>query len=182
MTEIKKNESFIPTKNYVIAFFIIIGVILLSWYAFAWYKTIKTNKVAESYLVTEKVVSNEIKSLDELSDILSESPETYYIFISYTGSEDVYNLEKEMAKLISEYNLSDSFYYLNITNIMNDEDYLDKINETLNLKDEKVKQVPTVLYYQDGALVNIINKDDKSMMNIGDFQKMLDVNQIEKDQ
>ena len=44
---IKKNESFIPARNYVIAILIIALIIAATWYGFAWYKVIKENKIAQ---------------------------------------------------------------------------------------------------------------------------------------
>ena len=48
MTKIKKNETFIPVKNYVIAALIVVVMLGLTWYAFAWYKVIQENKVSTS--------------------------------------------------------------------------------------------------------------------------------------
>ena len=73
MTEIKKNERFIPLKNYIISGVIIIGAILLTFYGFEWYKVIKENKVSTSYLIKEKVISKEITDLDELESVLTDN-------------------------------------------------------------------------------------------------------------
>ena len=45
----------------------------------------------------------------------------------------------------------------------------------------KIKEIPTIIYYNDGKVVDIITREDDNMMNIGDFQKLLDVNKIEKE-
>lgn len=181
MTEIKKNERYIPIKNYVIAFFIVCAIVLLTLYIFAWYNVIKENRVSASYLVKEKIISNEIKSLDEVADIFSEVPESYYIYISYTGSEEVYNMERDLKDIIKEYNLSDSIYYLNVTDIKDNENYIDDINESLNLEEKKITQVPTIIYYRNGEAVDIIERKDNNIMNVGDFQKLLDVNKVTKE-
>jgi hypothetical protein len=180
MAEVKKNERFIPTKNYIIAFVLIIGVIAASWYAFAWYKTIQENKLSKSYLVSKKVITNEIESLDKISDILSEAPSQYYLYISYTGTKEIYSLEKGVAKVIKEYNLKDSFYYLNISDIKDDKNYIQKINKALGLEENTITSIPNIVYYEDGQLVDIINKSS-NMMTVGDFQKTLDIHKIEKD-
>lgn len=181
MAEIKKNERFVPTKNYIIAFVLIIGVIAASWYAFAWYKTIQENKLSTSYLISKKIVTNEIESLDKISDILSEAPSNYYLYISYTGTKENYNLEKSISKIIKEYGLHDSFYYLNINDIKEDKDYIDKVNKALGLEENKLKSIPNIIYYEDGEAVDIINKDS-NMLTVGDFQKTLDLQKVKKDQ
>jgi len=184
MTVVKKNERFVPIKNYVIVFLGILITIALVWYGFRWHQVIKEDRISTSYLIKSKVVSNEIQGLDKVEDVLSEVPPSYYLYISYTGSEEIYNMEKELAALINEYKIGDQFYYLNVTKIKNEKDYIDQINKALNFKDKKIANVPTIVYYEDGKVVDMITKKDKNIMNIGDFQKLLDVNKIarEKDQ
>ncbi len=181
MTNVKKNERFIPLKNYVLAVVIVVVIILITCYSFAWYNVFKENKVSTSYLVKEKIVSNEIQSLDELDAIFSEVPESYYVYISYTGSENIYNMEKDLKDLITEYNLNDSIYYLNVTSFKEEDNYIDKINEAFNLEDKKIDQVPTIIYYKNGKAVDIIKRNDNNIMSAGDFQKLLDVNKIPKE-
>lgn len=181
MTNVKKNERYIPTKNYILAAVIVVVMIFLTWYGFAWYSVFKENKVSTSYLVKEKVISNEIKSLSEVSDVFSEAPTTYYLYISYTGSEEIYNMEKDLKGVINEYSLNDTMYYLNITSIKEEKNYLDEINKSLKLDNEKVTSIPTILYFNDGEVVDIIKRSDDNMMNVGDFQKLLDVNKVTKE-
>lgn len=176
-----KNERYIPTKNYVIAFAIIIVMLLLVWYGFQWYKVIEEEKISTSYLVKEKIITNEISDLDRIDDIFSEAPSTYFLYISYTGSEDIYNMEEDLKSLIQEYNLGDMFYYLNVTEIKDNENYLEEINNKLSLDEIKVTQVPTIIYFKDDKAVDIITTDDDNLMDNGDFQKLLDVNKIEKE-
>ena len=181
MTNVKKNERYIPMKNYVLAAVVVVVMILLTWYGFAWYRVLKENKVSTSYLVKEKVISNEIQGLEEVSDVFLEVPDQYFIYVSYTGSEEIYDMEKDLKKVINEYSLNDSIYFLNITSIKDEEDYIDQINKALNLEDEKVSSVPTIIYFQDGEVVDIIQRSDDNMMNVGDFQKLLDVNRVTKE-
>ncbi len=182
MGEIKKNERYFPTKNYLITIGVIIGIILLVWYCFAWYKVYKQDKVSTSYLVKNNIVTNEVNDLNEIGDVFSEAPDEYYIYVSYTGDEDVYEMEKGLAKVIKKYNISDNFYYLNVTSIKNDSNYVDDINKVLGLKDEKIINVPTIIYYKDGVVVKdgVIVRRDNKLMTSADFQKLLDANNIEK--
>lgn len=180
MTDVKKNERYVPMKNYVIAVVVVIGIILITWYGFAWYKVIKENKVSTSYLISEKVISNEINGLEEISDVFSEVPNSYYVYISYTGSEEIFAMEKELSSLIKDYNLNDKFYYFNVTSLKDNDNYLDSINEAFNLEDNKITSIPTIIYFNEGKAVNIIKKENNVLMNAGDFQKMLDVSNIAK--
>lgn len=181
MTNVKKNERYIPLKNYVLAAVVVVVMILLTLYGFAWYNVLKENKVSTSYLVKEKVISNEIQSLEEVSDVFLEAPNSYFIYISYTGSEEIYNMEKDLKKVINDYSLNDSVYFLNVTSIKDEKNCIEEINKTLKLEDQKVSSIPTIIYYNEGKAVDIIERKDNNMMNVGDFQKLLDVNKVTKE-
>ena len=58
MADIKKNERYIPIKNYVIAIVLVIAAIFLTWYGFAWNKVRQENKVSVSYFVKNNIISN----------------------------------------------------------------------------------------------------------------------------
>ena len=179
MTSIK-NERFIPMKNYLIAALLVVVIVLLTWYGFAWYKVAKEKKVSVSYLIEEKVISKEITDLGEAIDVFSETPSSYFLYISYTGNEEIYNMEKKLESLINEYNINDSMYYLNVTNIKDDNNFLEQINTSLALEDVKLTKVPTIVYFYEGKAVDIITREDNNIMNNGDFQKLLDKNNIKK--
>ncbi len=185
MTNVKKNERYIPLKNYVLAAVIVVVIILLTWYGFTWYKVLQEGKVSTSYLVKEKIISNEMKKLEEVSAVLSEAPNKYYLYISYTGSEEIYKMEKDLKGLINEYGINDTMYYLNVTSLKENETYIDEINkvlkEALIFNGDEIKQVPTIVYINDGVVIDIVDRNDDNIMNVGDFQKLLDVNKVAKE-
>ena len=73
--------------------------------------------------------------------------------------------------------MSDSFYYLNIENIMDQDNYLTRLNNAFNT--DKISTVPIILYYKNGELVNTVTRDDDNIINAGDFQKLLDIYEYE---
>lgn len=180
MTKIKKNETFIPVKNYILAAVIVVVIIGLTWYAFAWYNVVQENKVSTSYLVQEKIISKEITDLNEVNNIFSEAPDSYFVYISYTGDEQIYNMEKSLKSVIKSYNLSDNMYYLNVTSIKDEKDYMNKINKALGLTDRKVVKVPTILYFEEGKLVEMTDTKSDLLMTKSDFQKLIILSGIEK--
>lgn len=180
MTKIKKNETFIPVKNYILAAVIVVVIIGLTWYAFAWYNVVQENKVSTSYLVQEKIISKEITDLNEVNNIFSEASDSYFVYISYTGDESIYNMEKSLKSVIKDYNLSDNMYYLNVTSIKDEDNYLDKINQALGLTDRKVVKVPTILYFEEGKLVEMTDTKSDLLMTKSDFQKLIILSGIEK--
>ena len=173
MTKIKKNETFIPVKNYILAALIVVVIIGLTWYAFAWYRVFQENKVSTSYLVQEKYISQEITELSTVSAIFSEVPDSYFVYVSYTGDEQIYNMEKTLKDLIKEYNLSDSLYYLNVTSIKDEENYIDQVNDALGLTDRKLTKAPAILYFYEGKLVEMTDQKNPSLMTESYFQKLI---------
>lgn len=179
MTNIKKNERFIPLKNYIIAIGLVVVIIALTWYGFAWYNLKEEQKVSESYLAKEKVIFKEL-DLNEVSAVFSEPSAEYFVYISYTGDKEIYNMEKELKDVIQDYNLNENMYFLNVTSIKEEDDCIDQINKTLNLEEVKVKKIPTIIYFKAGKAVDIITRKDDNMMNKGDFAQLLEKNNIEK--
>ncbi len=184
MTSIKKNERFIPIKNYVLAGVIVVVVILLAWYAFAWYKVVRDDRLSTSYLVNEKVISKEL-NLEEVSSVFAEPLSDYFIYVSYTGSEDIYKMEKDIEDVIRDYGLNDKLYYLNVSGVKDDEEYVkmvnDSLSEVLDMNGKEISSIPTIIYCSEGKVVDVVSRLDKNIMNVGDFQKLLDRNNIEKE-
>ena len=92
-------------------------------------------------------------------------------------------MEKDLKKLIKEYKLQDKFYYINIDSIKSSDNKISLVNELLGLYDIKVEKVPTIIYVNKDNKVlrnNIITRKDDSLMEVGDFQKLLDINEISK--
>ena len=133
-----------------------------------------------SYLVSSGTISLTIHNLDEVNQVLfsNETPDKYFVLINYTKNEDNYNLEKDLKNIIDNYKLNDSFYYLDVTDLKNsNNNYIDEINKTFKTKD--IKSIPTILYYENGSLKEVVKRIDNNTINAGDFQKLLDIYEFE---
>ena len=178
MPKAKKVKN-IPVKNYYMVIFIIIAVILATLYIFKMYEVKKAEKYQESYLITSETVSLEINDLNEINQVFMEAPETYFVYIGYTKDENVYNFEKELKPIIEEYGLKDVFYYIDATNLKEEDNYLDKLNDSLNLKEDKLDKIPAIIYFNNDTY-EIVKRDDDNMIKAADLGKLLDINNIEK--
>ena len=178
----KNEKRKISLRNYIISIIIFIGVILLTFYIFRWYQVFNNEKITHSYLISSHVISNEINSIDELEDIFSEAPDEYFLYISYTNDKNIYDMEVDLKKVIKKYDLQDKFYYLNIDDIKNNESMLSDLNSALGLNKEKIKNVPSILYFKDHKLVDggIIQKDNNSILQASDLEQFLEEMEIEK--
>ena len=173
--EVAKQK--VSRKRIVIILVIILAFILLGLYIYRWQQVKDEERLSTSYLLASGTVSLEIKNLDEVSQILSESPTEYFVLITYTGNEDAYDLETGIKPIIDDYKLSDSFYYLNIESIMDSDNYLTRLNNAFNT--DEISTVPIILYFKDGELIDTVTRDDDNVINAGDFQKLLDIYEYE---
>lgn len=174
----KEEKRKIPLRNYLIAIGILVAAVLVTLYAFQLFNLYKEEKLAQSYLITNKIISHEISGLDEFKSVNTETPDDFFLFISYTGEQETYDLEVELENVIKDYNLSDYMYYLNVTDLMKNDDYLTKISKAI---DVEVKSVPIIIYYSNGEVVKegIISREDGTMLTAGDFAQYLDKYEID---
>ena len=175
--QVAQAKSRISRKSIYIIIGVILVLILVGVYIYRIQAIREEEKLSTSYLLSSGTVSLEIKNLDEVSQILSESPTEYFVLITYTGNEDTYVLEEGIKPIIDDYKLSDSFYYLNIESIMDSDNYLTRLNNAFNTNE--ITTVPIILYYRDGVLVDTVTRDDDNVINAGDFQKLLDIYEYE---
>lgn len=176
----KKSTRYIPTKNYVIAFLIAAAAIFLVFYIFEWYKVKQIEKYGTSYLIESNTVSMEIKNYKEIPIIFSEAPADYFVFINCLNEKENYKLEKELKKIIDDYDLNDIFYYMNVTKLKEkDANYAKKLNEAFDI-DNKIKNAPTILYYNNNELVEVITSGKNEIISATELKRILDVYEIEK--
>lgn len=173
----KKKTNTIPTKNYILVLFICVFAIFLTYYIFSWIDIFNEKKYEESYLISSKTIGLEVNDISEIENTFTEAPSEYFIYISYRNDENVYKLEKKLKKVIDDYAINDNFYYIDITDLKENANYLDKLNQALGLDDAKITKVPTIIYIKDGEVKKdaIITREDDKMMEAGDFSHLLDM-------
>lgn len=157
--------------------FIILGIVLLLALVIAYIYKVDKNKKLEtyqtSYLVSTGTVSLEIKNIEEVNQVLAESPTEYFVLITYTENEDTYKLETGLKTIIDKYKLSDSFYYFNAKDMINEDNYITRLNSAFNT--DKIEKIPVILYYKDGKIIDTVKRYDNNIINASDFQHTLDM-------
>ena len=171
--EVEVAKQKISPKHIAIIVCVVLVLILLGVYIYHWQEAKENNKLSTSYLLDTATLSLEIKNIDEVNQILTESPTEYYVLITYTGNKENYELEKGLKSIIDRYQLNDSFYYLNIENIKDEDNYLTRLNNAFNT--DKITKVPIILYYKDGKIIDTVSRYDDNTINASDFQKLLDI-------
>lgn len=174
-----KNDKYISPKNYIYAFLILVGGIVLTLYIFEWYQVKQEEKLMTSYLISSNTIESNITDIESLEQITQEAPSSYFIYIGYTGDEDVYNLEKELKRVIDKYKLNDEFYYLDITNLKNkNQEYIKEINSKL---DVDLENVPAIIYVNEGKILdsNVLDGVNDTKLKVSDFEQLLDIYEFE---
>jgi len=174
------KQKKIPSKNYIYALLILVGGIVLTLYIFEWVNVKKEEKLMNSYLITSNTIDSTIKDFDSLNQILKETSSSYFIYLSYTNDEDVYNFEKELKRIIDNYNLSDNFYYMDLTDIKeNNKNYMNEIKNKLEIND--IERVPALIYVHKGKIEksNILDGINNTMLKISDIENLLDIYEYE---
>ena len=165
----KKN---ITLKNYVYTILLFAGIILLILYIFSWYNVKKEERLMNSYLVSSKTIEFKINDLKDLDSILTEAPSTYFVLVSYTNDEKMYNLEKLLKRTIDKYKLNDIFYYIDSSNNKDDINYINDLNKSFKLNN--IESIPTLIYIEDNKIKevinNITNDDFKNLLNKYEFE------------
>ena len=170
----KEEKTTINPRNYLYAFLILVGGILLALYISKWYAVKKEEKLMTSYLITSNTIQNS-NDLNSFSQLIQEMPSSYFVYISYTGNEEVYNLEKNLKMVIDKYNLNDIFYYVDVTNLTGKENYLEEIKSSLKLP--RLKNVPAIIYVDEGKVLesNILDGIKDTNFKINDLEDLLSV-------
>lgn len=171
----KKNKN-IPPRNYLIVFFLCLAAIFVTIYIFQWKEYNENELTSKSYLVSTSTVSLIINTLDELETTLFEKPNNLFIYTGYTGDIDEYYLEEDLKSIIDDYSLADQFYYLDITNLLDDEDFL---NDLSNVLSTEISSYPVIIYISDDEVINKIDSDDE-IIEANDFLKLLEIYEFEK--
>lgn len=174
MAKRKLNKP-ISIKKYIIAVIVVLAIIFIGLYVHKWQQVKEEEKYLVSYLISTNTISFEMNDLEEITSILSETPNKYFIYISYTKDKDVYNLEKKLKPIIDDYALQSSFYFLNITEIKKSiPDYKNKIAEQLNISKDELNDIPVILYFEDGNLVQKIHteKEFETFLEDKDFRSL----------
>ena len=176
----KKEESKISPEQlkrlYLIGIIVVLTVVLVVVYFYRVNSARNREKMQESYLLSTQTLSLEIKNLEEVNQILSEAPNEYFVLVSYADNKDTYTLETGLKSIIDNYSLSDRFYYFDATDLIKEDNYLERINNAFDTN--LISSLPVILYYKDGNLTEVVLRSDNNPINAGDFQKILDIYDI----
>ena len=172
----KAEPNLLGPSRYIGIAIALLSVILIALTLAIKFGSTQNIDYSKSYLVDKKIAT-EIKCNDLSNAITGEES---FIFVTTLNDENEYKLEKDLKKVIGENRLNDKFYvYVDDPSCGSLSDIT--TNASINLKlQEKITQVPTILYYKDGSLVDYVERVDKNMIEAADFVQLLDIYELTK--
>lgn len=160
--------------NYLRLLLILIAVILLTIMVCNLYRNHEENKGKESYLA--KYIPN-IKC-SEISNAVTELNSNSFLYLTFTGSKDIYNLERELKREIKKNNLEDNIIYVDCTDNLNSDRSVTYVNELFKVGEDTIK-VPAIIYFKDNNPKDYIDSKDRFIKG-ADFAQLLDKYEIKE--
>ena len=155
----KKSNKNISSRNYFIVMVVSVLIIVVVLYARTFYLNYKNNKVNVSVFNDQKI--NQINS-DDFDFALSEISSEIILYVSYTGSSEIRNMESKLYKEIEKKNLTDKIIYWNVTNSKNSE-YIETLRKRFPEIKDQINSAPLFIYIKDGKGVEAMSSELKNV-------------------
>lgn len=168
----KKKE--IPSKNYIIVIIVTILVVLLMIFIRTFYLNYKSSKLSESIFSSQTV--NQIH-MDDFDFAIREVSNSI-LYVSYTGSNEIYSMEKKLYKELENNNLLDKIIYLDITKYTKGNKYINILKNKFPNIDNEINSAPMFIYIKDGAAVEAMSSEIK-MIDYKTVNKLVNKYEIE---
>ena len=162
-------------KNYILLLLIIIvGVFIMTSIGII-YKKVDNSKENKSY-ISNKVNKYEYKDIESC---MNEIKNNGYLYLIYSESKNIYNLEKYIYKTLKNNKLSDKFIYINCTDNINDKKIINDLNDKLSIITDNEIVLPAIIYYKNEKPVDYI--DSTNQILTGDkFVQLMDKWEVNK--
>lgn len=166
------NKRVIPRKNYLILLGVIVLVFTACLASYNLYNIYQENKIKNSPLSQTEIL------YEDLKNATVEINADTFLVISYVEDEQVYKNEIEIKNMLKKQDLLDNVMYLNVTEYMLEEGFIQELNTVLKLKDNlTIETLPAIVYYKDGEAVKTIDSKD-GLLNVGNFQQLIDMYEL----
>ena len=158
----------IPKKNYYIVAIVSVLVIALTLYVRVMYLNYTNNKVEEGIFYDKAI--NQINK-EDFDFAMGEANEAI-MYVSYTDAKDVKKMEKRLYKEIESKNLLDKIIYLDITNMLENDEYITFLGNKFPNISIDIHKAPMLIYIVDGKAVEVIDSS-KKMIDYETFNELV---------
>lgn len=155
----RKSNKNVSSRNYFIVMVVSVLIIVVVLYARTFYLNYKNNKVNVSVFNDQKI--NQINS-DDFDFALSEISSEIILYVSYTGSSEIRNMESKLYKEIEKKNLTDKIIYWDVTNSKNSE-YIETLRKRFPEIRDQINSAPLFIYIKDGKGVEAMSSELKNV-------------------
>ena len=163
-------------KNYIKLIVLILGTVLITLLICNLYRNYDGNKANTSYI--SKYVS--VVYYNELPNYITELSSNSLLYVSYIGDKDIYNLEKQMKKVLKNTNLEDNFTYLDVTENIGENKTILGFNKNVGIVDTKVIKFPAIIYFKDSVPIDYIDSTD-GLFDAGKLTQLIEKYELESD-
>lgn len=162
-------------KNYILLLLIIILAVFIMTSIGIIYKKVDNSKENKSYI--SNIVNN--YEYKDIESGMNEIKDNGYLYLTYIGSKNIYNLEKYIYKTLKNNKLSDKFIYINCTDNINDKKIINDLNDKLSIITDNEIVLPAIIYYKNEKPVDYI--DSTNQILTGDkFVQLMDKWEVNK--
>lgn len=164
----------IPAKNYIIVLVVSLLVIVVSLYARTFYLNYREN--ARNTTVFHDKTIKQVNT-EDIGFALSEMSEAI-LYVSYTGDSDIHDIEKKLLKEIKKQNLIEKIVYWDVTNLLDNNEYLKILKEKYPSIEEQITAAPLFLYVKGGEPIEAMSSELKNI-DVNVFNKLIETYDIE---
>ena len=164
----------IPQKNYVITAVIsILTFTIVGYFAF-WYTEIKEDSHNNSIMTGYLLEIGEASLIDNLNNYLLDNQNTV-LYMAYGNNISVKNFEDEFKQFINDYNIKQSFIYIDL-NKVEDKKFISEFKNNFfaeKLMNKEVVKQPNLFVFKEGKIDSILYYV-KQPINITDVKIFLE--------
>ena len=164
----KDNKRVVPKKNYLYLLIMLLIVVFVTFGIVKISKYYDEKKLEKSYF--DGYISE--VTLKDMNNILTEPSSEMFIIVTEVNNENIYNIEKDIKKVIKRRDIRDNVMFINYTDNKKD---LNELNKVLG---SDIKNIPAIVYYKNGQVVTSIDSIN-GLINAGEFEKLLDSYEVE---
>ncbi len=164
----KKEKS-----NYLKLGIILLVTVLITLISANIYRNYQNNKSNKSYI--SRYVSS--ISCNELANAMTEMNASSFLYLSYTGNNNIFDLERNLKKILKNYDLEDKFIFVDCTKEIDENNHVKSLKDLISIGDNELT-LPAIIYFKDNAPADYIDSKE-GLIKAADFSKVLDRNEIE---
>lgn len=171
----KKNPKGTNVRKYVNFCLLMVAIVLVVFIAAKIYNKYQENKLGSS--VFSGIVGN--IQYNDVENVTEEMPSNAFILISYVKNKETNSLEKELKKSVLANDLQNNFYYMDASELMLNEGYVQDLNDKFKLEGHhELIGIPAIVYLKDSEVVTTLSSTESRMLRVDDFVKLLDSYEI----